>query len=436
MKREYARRRARLMRRMGPDTIALLPAAPLRVHSRDVHWPHRQDSDFLYLTGFREPEALAALIPGRAAGEFVLFCQKRDPQRERWEGRLAGPAGAVADHGADEAHPVGRIDELLPALLANRRAVYCLPGAQPEFDARLAAWAQRLRPQGRAGRNPPREYRSLEHSLHELRLRKSRTEVALMRRASAAAGQALRRAMAATAPGRFEYELEAELLRETRRRGMEFAYPGIVASGPNACVLHYAANARRLEPGELVLVDSGGMLGDYASDLTRTWPVDGRYTAPQREVYELVLEAQRAAIRRCVPGNRWTDMHRAATRVLTRGLAHLGVLRGDWRKLWKEEAYRPFYMHNTGHWLGMDVHDAGAYRVDGAWRRLEPGMTMTVEPGLYFAPGMRGVPKRFRGVGVRLEDDVAVGRAGPEVLSADLPSEPDEVCRLVGAAAA
>lgn len=431
---EYARRRKELMRRIGPDAAALIPAAPVRVQSRDVHWPYRQDSDFLYLTGFSEPEAVAMLLPGHPDGEFVMFCKPRNPAFEQWEGAIAGPEGACVRHAADAAYPIDRLDDMIPALLQGRKTLCYALGQDGEFDGQVARWIDQLRLHSRTGHNPPEECRLLDRDLHEMRLFKSRSEIALMREASTIVAGAHRRAMAAAGPGRHEYELEAELLYETRCHDMHFAYSSIVASGPNACTLHYSENTRRTEQGDLVLIDSGGMLAGYASDITRTWPVSGRFTPAQREIYELVLEAQQAAIRRCAPGNTWDDLHRAAARVLTRGLVHLGVLEGRWQDLWKEGAYKPFFMHGTSHWLGMDVHDVGEYRVNGKWRMLEPGMVTTVEPGLYFMPGLGGVPKRFRGIGVRIEDDVAVTRKGPDVLSASLPADPDEVCRLVGAA--
>ena len=431
---EYARRRKKLMRRIGADAVALIPAAPTRTQSRDVHWPYRQDSDFLYLTGFPEPEAVAVLLPGHPDGEFVMFCKPRNPLHEQWEGAILGPEGACEHYGADAAYPIEKLSDMIPTLLRERRTLCYALGQDGEFDAQVAGWVDQLRHLSRAGCHPPEECRLLDRDLHEMRLFKSRSEIALMRRASTIAGVAHRRAMAAARPGCHEYELEAELLYETQRHHMRFAYSNIVASGSNACTLHYTENHRRTEDGDLVLIDSGGMHAGYASDLTRTWPVNGRFTPAQREIYELVLEAQQAAIRCCAPDNTWDDLHRTATRVLTRGLVHLGILKGRWQTLWKQEAYKPFYMHGTSHWLGMDVHDVGEYRVNGQWRPLKPGMVTTVEPGLYFKPGLKGVPKRFRGIGVRIEDDVAVTRKGPDVLSASLPSDPDEVCRIIGTA--
>ncbi len=430
---EHARRRRKLMRRLGPDALALVPAAPLRVQSRDVHWPYRQDSDFLYLTGFPEPQAMAVLRPGHPEGEFLMFCAERDPVRECWEGPTIGPQGACEHYGADSARPIGEFPKALPELLRERRTLCYALGKDAALDAAVREAIDGLRLQSRAGMRPPPECRMLDQDMHEMRLFKSRAEIIRMRRSASMACAAHRRAMGIAQPGCYEYELEAELQYEMQRRHMQFAYPSIVASGANACILHYIDNRRQTEAGDLVLIDAGGMHDGYASDVSRTWPVDGRFTVPQREIYELVLEAQRAAIRKCVPGNGVRDMHREATRVLTRGLVNLGILKGAWQTLWKQEEYRPFFMHGTGHWLGMDVHDVGAYAADGEPRRLELGMVTTVEPGLYFAPGLKGVPKRFRGIGVRIEDDVAVTAKGPDVLSAKLPTDPDEVCRLVGA---
>ena len=431
---DYAARRARLMRRMGAGSIALLRAAPMRTHSRDVHWPYRQNSDFLYLTGFSEPDALAVLMPGRPEGEFVLFCRRRDPEREQWDGAITGPARARTQYGADEAYPVEEMEKRVPGFLAERRKLYHEFGLDAQFDALLGGWVQQVRRQARQGHQPPHHYSLLDHFLNEMRVRKDREEIARMRRSVEIACAAHRRAMASARPGCHEYELEAELLYEMRRHHMEYAYPSIVASGPCACVLHYTDNERRVDDGDLVLIDAGGLYKDYASDITRTWPVSGSFTDPQREIYELVLEAQEEAIAVCRSGNPWSDLHDAASRTLTRGLVHLGLLSGRWQTLWKRREYRKFFMHGTGHWLGMDVHDAGEYKKKGAWRVLRPGMVTTVEPGLYFSPSDRSVPKRYRGIGVRIEDNVAITRGAPDVLSGDLPRAPDELCRIVGTA--
>ncbi|RMG30598.1 MAG: Xaa-Pro aminopeptidase [Gammaproteobacteria bacterium] len=428
---EHARRRRQLMRMMGRDSIALLPTAPERPRNRDVHYPYRPDSDFYYLTGFPEPEAVLVLVPGRREGEALLFCRDRDPEREIWTGRRAGPEGAVEHYGMDDAFPIGDIDDILPGLLENRERVYYTMGVYPEFDQRVIGWLNRIRAASRSGVHAPAEFVALEHLLHDMRLYKSAAELRLMRRAARIAARAHVRAMRACRPGLMEYALQAEFDHEFRRQGCEHAYPPIVGGGENACILHYTDNAARLEDGSLVLIDAGAELDGYASDITRTFPVNGRFTPPQRALYELVLEAQLAAIDRVRPGAHWNEPHEAAVRVLTRGLVRLGLLEGRVPTLIRHEAYRDFYMHRTGHWLGLDVHDVGDYKVGGAWRVLEPGMVLTVEPGLYVAPDARGVARKWRGIGIRIEDDVVVTKDGCEVLSRDAPKEPDEIEALM-----
>ncbi len=424
-RREFGRRRRALMRLIGREGIAILPSARPKIRNRDVEYRFRQDSDFYYLTGFEEPGAVAVLLPGRSAGEYVLFCRDRDPEREVWDGARAGIDGACATHGADDAFPIEDLDEILPGLMEGRSRVHYSMGVQSDFDQKLVQWMTHLR-RGAVG-DLPQELVSLEHTLHDMRLYKSRSEVAAMRRAAKVAAAAHRRAMAVCRPGLFEYEIEAELTHEFRRAGGRWSYPPIVGSGPNACVLHYIDNARRLEDGDLLLIDAGCELDYYASDITRTFPVNGRFSPEQREVYDIVLRAQRAAIDAVQPGNHWNAPHEAAVKIITRGLVKLGLLKGGVPKLIREEAYRRFFMHRTGHWLGMDVHDVGDYRVGGEWRELEPGMVLTVEPGIYIPPGARGVPKRYAGIGIRIEDDVLVTAAGPEVLSDGAPKAPDEI---------
>jgi len=360
---EFARRRRALMRMVGDRGIAVVPAAPLRLRNRDVEYPFRQDSDFLYLTGFNEPEAVAVLIPGRRQGQCVLFCRERDPLMETWHGRRAGPQGAIERFGADDAFPIGDMDEILPGLLEDRERVYTPMGRDAEFDQRLMGWVNQVRAKVRAGSQPPHEFISLGYVLHDMRLYKSRAELAAMKRAARTSIGAHERAMARCRPGRTEYQIEAELLYLFRLAGMEPAYPSIVGGGPNGCILHYTENEAELRDGDLLLIDAGAECEGYAADITRTFPVNGRFTEPQRELYELVLEAQHAALAKVSPGNHWNDPHHAAVRTLTRGLVHLGLLEGRVPTLIKEQAYKRFYMHRTGHWLGMDVHDVGEYRV-------------------------------------------------------------------------
>jgi len=433
-KKEFARRRRDLMRMMGKGGIAILPAAPSKIRNRDVEYAYRQDSDFYYLTGFPEPEAVAVLIPGRPHGEYILFCRDRDPERETWDGRRAGPDGARENHGADDAFPIADIDEILPHMLEHCERVYYTMGVHADFDQRLLGWVNQLRAQAKTGITTPGEFVALDHLLHDMRLFKSRSEVSVMRKAAQIAAAAHVRAMKACRPGLMEYEIEAEYLHEFRRHGAEPSYHPIVGSGENACILHYVENDAKLEEGQLLLVDAGCEYDYYASDITRTFPVGGRFSAEQRAVYDVVLEAQAAAIAVTRVGNHWNDPHDAAVKAITRGLVKLGLLKGRVPTLVKEGAYRKFYMHRTGHWLGMDVHDVGDYKVGEEWRVLEPGMVMTIEPGIYIAPGTKGVPKKWWGIGVRIEDDVLVTKDGPEILSGDVPRDPDEIERLMQAA--
>jgi len=416
---------------MGPDSIALLPAAPPAPRNRDVHYPYRQDSDFYYLTGFAEPEAVAVLIPGRPQGEYVLFVRDRDPAREAWDGARAGPEGAVEDHGADDAFPVGDIDEILPGLLERCARVFYTMGAHPEFDKRVIGWVNRLRSQGKHGMRTPHEFVALDHPLHEMRLTKSRAELVAMRRSAGIACAAHRRALRAAVPGCMEYEVMAEILHEFHRRRADISYPPIVGSGPNSCVLHYRENNRQMLDGELLLIDAGCEYDYYASDVTRTLPVGGRYSRRQRAVYEVVLEAQRAAISKVRAGAHWNEPHEAAVRAITQGLVRLGLLKGRVPKLVKDGAYRQYFMHRVGHWLGMDVHDVGEYKVGEQWRLLEPGMVTTVEPGIYIAANSQGVDPKWWNIGVRIEDTILVTKDGSDCLSCAAPREAADVEKAV-----
>jgi Xaa-Pro aminopeptidase len=419
------------MHMMGQDAIAILPTNPVRPRNRDVDYPFRPDSDFFYLTGFPEPEAVAVLVPGRPHGEYLLFCRDRDLEKETWNGRRAGLEGAVERFGADDAFPIGDIDDILPGLLESHERVFYTMGATPDFDQRVIGWVNRIRSQSRAGKQTPDEFVSLEHFVHDMRLYKSRAEVKVMRQAANIAARAHKRAMQACRPGMMEYELEAEYLHEFRRAGGEPAYPSIVGGGENACVLHYTENNAELNGGDLVLIDAGVEHQCYASDITRCFPVNGRFSKAQRAIYELVLDAQLAAIEEVYPGNNWNAPHDAAVKVITRGLVKLGLLKGRTPSLVKEQAFRKFYMHRTGHWLGMDVHDVGEYKVGDEWRVLEPGMVLTVEPGIYIAARSKGVARKWWNIGVRIEDDVLVTRAGYDVLSKNAPKTVEEIEALM-----
>ncbi len=424
---EFARRRRQLMRMMGNGSIAIVPAAPERLRNRDVEYPYRQDSDLHYLTGFPEPETVAVLIPGRRQGEFVLFCRATDPEREAWTGPRAGQEGAVENFGADDSFPITDLDDILPGLLEGCERVFYTMGRDPEFDRRLIAWVNRIRENTRSGSRPPAEFISLDLLLHEMRLFKSAAELRMMRAAARISMEAHRRAMCRCHPGMVEYEVEAELLYHFRRHGAEAAYPPIVGGGANACVLHYVRNDAPLQDGDLLLIDAGAELECYACDITRTFPVNGRFTPAQRAIYDLVLKAHEAAIAKVRPGNHWNDPHQAVVRVFTEGLVRLGLLKGRPAQLIKDGAYRRFYIHRAGHWLGLDVHDVGDYKVDGKWRLLEPGMVLTVEPGLYVPAGSKGVARKWWNIGVRIEDDVRVTPAGREVLTGGLIRSADAI---------
>jgi Xaa-Pro aminopeptidase len=429
---EFKRRRRQLMQMMGPGSVAILPAAPEVVRNRDVHYPYRPDSDFYYLTGFPEPEAIAVLIPGRKQAEYVLFCRERDEKRERWDGPRVGQEKAVQEFGADDSFPIADCEEILPGLLEACTRVFYAMGSNPDLDKRLADWVNQIRGKSRSGVHGPVEFIALDHYLHEMRLYKSPLEAQRMRHAAKITSAAHVRLMQTCRAGMHEYELEAEFIHECASRGARFqAYPPIVGGGGNACVLHYVDNGDELKDGDLVLVDAGCEYGYYASDITRTFPVNGRFSPAQRALYEMVLAAQEAAIAKVKPGNHWNDPHDAAVRVITKGLVDLGLLKGMVPRLVKEQAYAKFYMHRTGHWLGMDVHDVGDYKVDGAWRELEAGMTLTVEPGIYIPAGMRGVPKKFWNIGIRVEDDVLVTSDGHEVLTRDAPKSVAEIEALM-----
>jgi Xaa-Pro aminopeptidase len=427
---EFARRREQLVRMVGKGGIVILPAAPVQKRSRDVEYRFRQDSDFYYLTGFAEPHAVAVLLPDRAGAQFVLFCRERDKEKELWDGYRAGQDGAVRDYGADDAFPIDDIDDILPGMIESSSRVYYTMGMYPDFDTRIAEWIKSLRGGGSRGVHTPREFVALDHLLHEMRLFKSKAEVAAMRKAAKVAAKAHERAMAVTRPGLFEYEVEAEFRHEFRRNNAWVSYSPIVGSGKNTCTLHYVENNSELKSGDLLLIDAGCELDYYASDITRTLPVNGRFSAEQRAVYEIVLEAQLAAIDLTRSGNHWNEPHDAAVRVICRGLKRLGLLQGTLPRLIKDGGYQKYFMHRTGHWLGMDVHDVGDYKIADQWRLLEPGMVTTVEPGIYI-PAARGVPAKFHNIGIRIEDDVLVTRNGPDVLSKSLVKEPDAIEALM-----
>jgi Xaa-Pro aminopeptidase len=412
-------RRAKLALEMKQG-VAVIPTAPERIRNRDSHYPFRFDSYFHYLTGFPEPEAVLIVVAGESP-RSLLFCREKDPEREIWDGFRHGPVAARERFGVDEAHPIGKLDELAPTLLENQPSLFCAIGADAAWDGRMTHWLNQVRERARAGISAPTEIRDLRSILDEMRLRKGAEEVALMRRAADIAAAAHVRAMRRARPGMRENEIEAEFLHEFRRQGAQGpSYSPIVAAGANACVLHYVQNDAPMQDGDLLLVDAGCEVEGYASDITRTFPVNGRFSAAQREVYELVLAAQNAALAAVRPGTAWDQPHEAAVRVLAQGFIDLGLVRGSLDQVLEAGDYKRFYMHRTGHWLGLDVHDAGDYKRDGKWRPLEPGMALTVEPGCYIRPADT-VPERFWNIGVRIEDDVVVTDSGCEILTSAAP---------------
>jgi Xaa-Pro aminopeptidase len=427
----FRARRARVLDAMAArgGGVAVHFTAPERIRNRDSEYPYRFDSHFWYLTGFGEPGAALALVAHGDRREALLFCRTRDAEREIWDGFRHGPEAAAAAFGFDGAHPVDALDTLMPAKLSNAPALYCALGSSTELDVRVQRWMSEVRAQSRSGARPPAAIVDLLPIVDEMRLIKEPAELDSMRRAAAISVSAHVRLMRACRVGLREYELEAELLHEFRRHGAAApAYTPIVATGPNACVLHYPAGHARLEDGHLCLVDAGCEVDGYAADVTRTFPVNGRFSGEQRAIYELVLAAQDAALATIRPGSTFDSPHAAATRVLVQGLIDLGLLSGSIEAVLESGAHRQFYMHRTGHWLGLDVHDAGDYREphaaqDGTerpWRALQPGMTLTVEPGLYLRPAAN-VPERFWNIGVRIEDDVVVTPGGHEVLTHGAP---------------
>ena len=421
-RREFARRRQALMEQMETDSIAILPSAALLARNRDAEFKFRQDSDFHYLSGFDEPEAVLVLVPGRDHGEYIVFCREKDPQRELWDGARQGPEGVCKNLGADDAFPISDIDDILPGLLEGRVRVYYSMGKRPEFDSRLMNWINMLRSDSRAGAHPPGEFLDLDHLLHDMRLYKSAAERRIMQAASDISVRAHTRAMQVCQPGMSEYQLEAEFLYEFAVSGAQApAYSTIVGSGRNSCILHYVENRATIRDGDLVLIDAGCELNSYAADITRTFPANGVFSDEQRAIYEIVLEAQRCAIKAVKPGNHWNQPHDETVAVITQGLADLGLLDGDVSELIETNAYQDFYMHRAGHWLGMDVHDVGDYKVDDEWRVLESGMALTVEPGIYIAADNKNVASRWRGIGIRIEDDVVVTSRGHDVITSAAP---------------
>jgi len=429
---EYARRRKALMRDIGPNGIAILPAAHEVFRNNDAAYPYRQDSDFYYLTGFDEPEAVVVLAPKRKAGEYVLFNRMRDPASEVWTGTRAGQQGAVKQYLANQSFSMDDFEKILPELMVGRDTVYFPIGKDSAFDDIIMSSINRLRKMVRKGIEAPLEFVDVSAYIHEMRVVKSRDEISLIKKAVDISADAHIRAMQVCKPGMYEYQLEAELMYEFVRQGAHYpAYTPIVGAGANGCILHYITNNAKIRSGDLVLIDAGAEYQNYAADITRTFPANGRFTGEQSAIYELVLESQLAAIKTIRAGALWTKAQEVIIKVLTQGLVDLGILKGKLDALIEKKAYLPFYMHNSGHWLGLDVHDRGSYRENGDWRKLQAGMVLTIEPGLYISADIPGVHKRWHNIGVRIEDDVLVTSKGSDVLSQRVPKTIDDVEALM-----
>lgn len=428
---EYAKRRLQLMEIAGDESVIIVHAAAQKIRNNDVGYPYRQDSDFLYLSGFSEPEAMMVLLPEDKGGHSILFCRERDPHREMWDGLMAGTEGAVEQFGFDEAFPISEMEKRLPRLLRGRERVYYDLGKNPDFDQLLIGWMNDFRAKTRKKFLAPDEIVALDHSLHEMRLFKSRTEITTMRKSARIAATAHQRAMQVCKPGMNEAEIHAELLHTFTRNQCEASYIPIVGGGANACVLHYISNRDKLNNGDLLLIDAGAEYDGYASDITRTFPVNGKFSGPQRDLYQVVLAAQLKAIEAVCAGNPWDHVHETAVQVATEGMIDLGILKGSLEEALEEEYFKDYYVHNTGHWLGLDVHDVGEYEIDGHSRVLEPGMVLTVEPGIYIPRTATVVDEIWHGMGIRIEDNVVVTRDEADVLTSDICKTIEDIEKLM-----
>lgn len=429
---EFKKRRKHLMQCIGIGNIALISSAGVRVRNRDVDYPFRQDSDFYYLTGFNEPDALAVFIPGRSQGEYILFCREFDEKKALWEGAHAGLEGAIKHYAADDSFPIDDIDDIVSGMLENKTKVFYPMGRDTDLDHSLQEWIRHIRSQSRSGVMAPAELASIEPIVHEMRLFKSAAELKLMRYAAQISAEAHVKAMQLCVAGKYEYQVEADIVHHFMQSGLRnVAYPSIVAGGKNACTLHYTENSDKLKNGDLLLIDAGAECDHYAADITRTFPISGKFSEPQALLYQLVLDAQFAAIEQIKPNVPWNAAHDASVDVLTKGLVKLGLLKGTVSKLIKNEKYKQFYMHRIGHWLGMDVHDVGDYKIHQEWRLLQAGMVLTVEPGLYIPEDCKSVDKKWRGIGIRIEDDVLVTKNGYEILTHEVPKTITEIETLM-----
>jgi Xaa-Pro aminopeptidase len=420
---EYTARRRELMSTMQGNSIAIVAAAAEKIRSRDTHYPYKQSTNLSYLCGFSEPESVLVLIPGRDQGEAILFCREKDKLRETWDGYRVGPEGAVADHSLDDAFPIGDLDDILPGLLEGKERVYYAIGKDADFDRHLMGWVNEIR-----GSAAPGEFVDLDHIVNEMRLIKTAAELKLMRRAGEISARAHCRAMGVAKPGIYEYQLQAEIEHEFMASGATApAYTSIVGGGKNGCILHYIENREKINNGDLVLIDAGCEYENYAADITRTFPVNGKFSREQASIYDIVLEAQIQAMASIVPGAAYNIANQTTIAVITQGLRDLGILDGEVSELIEQHACKEFYMHSSGHWLGMDVHDVGDYKIADQWRDFEPGMVLTVEPGIYISPDNKKVADKWRGLAVRIEDDVAVTKTGCEDLTAGVPKTRSDI---------
>ena len=431
-KKEYAARRKDLMSMMAGNSIAVIAAAPEKVRSKDTLYPYKQSTNFSYLSGFSEPRAVMLLIPSRQQGECVLFCRDKDPLRETWDGLRLGPIEAKQALAFDDAFPIDDIDDILPGLLEGKSHIYYSAGKDKAFDKQLIQWVDEVTLDKESDSEPCCEQVDLDHLLAELRLIKSAAEIKLMRKAADISAEAHCRAMRFCQPGQYEYQLQAEIEHQFMMSGATGpAYTSIVGGGKNACILHYIENQSALKSGDLVLIDAGCEYQNYAADITRTFPINGKFSTAQAAIYDIVLAAQTAAINCITPGVTYDQANKATIEVITQGLVELGILKGDVDQLIAEGAYREFYMHSVSHWLGMDVHDVGDYKINNQWRVYEAGMLLTIEPGIYIAADNQNVDKKWRGIAVRIEDDILVTKAGREVLTDGVPKQRDQIESLM-----
>jgi Xaa-Pro aminopeptidase len=432
MKLTFSERRDLLADKVLEDSAIIVSAASVKSRISDTEYSYRQDSNFYYLSGYEEPESLILIRPNQDKERFIIFCRDRDPLREQWDGFRTGQEGVIQDYGADAAYSINSIDEIMPKLLEGAKNIYFSMSAPCGVDAKISSWVEDIRKNTRSGAEPPQNLLSLDSILHEMRLIKESDEMDLMKQAANITTEAHIRAMQSVRPGMYEYQLEAEYLYAFNKNGARSpAYNSIVGGGNNSCILHYVENNAELQDGDLVLVDAGCEYQYYASDVTRTFPVNGKFSPEQREIYSIVLEAHKQSMEQAKPGNKWNLMHEKSVEVIVEGLLSIGLLQGSRDEIIDKGEYSKFYMHRIGHWLGMDVHDVGSYKQDGDWRPLEEGMVMTVEPGIYILDSMEGVDDKWKGIGVRIEDDIAITDSGFEILTPDVPRTIEEVEQTV-----